>query len=46
MMESFRSAFSVENPAAARASGRDYLSRLSQVRNRLKAKLAARQGKK
>lgn len=46
MMESFRSAFSFENPAAARASGRDDLSRLSQVRNRLKAKLAARQGKK
>ena len=42
MMESFRAAFSFEDPAAARASGRDDLSRLAQVRKRLKAKLAAR----
>lgn len=42
MMESFRSAFSFEDPAAARASGRDDLSRLAQVRARLRAKLAAK----
>ena len=42
MMESFRAAFSFEDPASARASGRDDLSRLAEVRKRLKAKLAAR----
>ena len=46
MMESFRSAFSFEDPAAAKASGRDDLGRLAQVKNRLKAKLAARRGGK
>lgn len=47
MMESFRSAFSFEDPAAARASGREDLSRLSAVKKRLRDKLAAKQaGKK
>jgi hypothetical protein len=46
MMESFRSAFSFEDPAAARASGRDDLSRLSAVKKRLREKLAAKQAAK
>lgn len=46
MMESFRSAFSFEDPAAARASGREDLSRLSAVKKRLREKLAAKQAAK
>jgi hypothetical protein len=46
MMESFRSAFSFEDPAAARASGREDLSRLSAVKKRLREKLAAKQAGK
>jgi hypothetical protein len=39
MMESFKSAFSFEDPAMARAAGRDEQGRLAQVKNRLRAKL-------
>jgi hypothetical protein len=47
MMESFRSAFSFEDPDAARAAGKDDLGRLAQVRNRLREKLKKKQaGKK
>ena len=42
MMKSFKSAFSFEDPAAARAAGRDDQARLSIARNRLRAKLEAR----
>lgn len=42
MMKAFKSAFSFEDPAAARASGRDNESRLSVVQARLRAKLEAR----
>jgi hypothetical protein len=39
MMASFKSAFSFEDPAMARAAGRDEQGRLAQVKNRLRAKL-------
>lgn len=42
MMESFRAAFSFEDPDAARAAGKDDQGRLAQVRNRLKKKLEAK----
>ena len=42
MMRSFKSAFSFEDPDAARASGRDNQARLSIVQKRLRAKLAAK----
>lgn len=42
MMESFRSAFSFEDPEMARAAGRDGESRLSAVQMRLRKKLEAR----
>lgn len=42
MMESFRSAFSFEDPDIARAAGKDEQGRLSQVRNRLRKKLEAK----
>lgn len=42
MMESFRSAFSFEDPDAARAAGKDELGRLSTVRERLRKKLEAK----
>ena len=46
MMESFRSAFSFEDPDVARAAGKDEQGRLAQVRNRLRKKLEARRGGK
>ena len=46
MMKAFKSAFSFENPAAARASGREDQARLNLVRERLRAKLAAKNKKK
>jgi hypothetical protein len=46
MMRSFKSAFSFEDPDAARASGRDNQARLSIVQKRLRAKLAARNAAK
>lgn len=46
MMESFRSAFSFEDPELAREAGRDGESRLSIARQRLRKKLDARKGKK
>jgi hypothetical protein len=46
MMKAFKSAFSFEDPAAARASGRDDQARLNIVRERLRAKLAAKKAKK
>ena len=46
MMKSFKSAFSFEDPDAARASGRDNQARLSIVKERLRAKLAARNAAK
>ena len=47
MMESFRSAFSFENPEVARAAGKDDQGRLAQVKDRLRKKLEARKnGKK
>jgi hypothetical protein len=46
MMKAFKSAFSFEDPAAARASGRDDQARLNLVRERLRAKLAAKKNKK
>jgi len=45
MMKAFKSAFSFEDPEAARASGRDEQGRLSVVRNRLRAKLEAKKAK-
>jgi hypothetical protein len=42
MMESFRSAFSFEDPEMARAAGRDGESRLSAVQMRLRKKLEER----
>ena len=45
MMESFRSAFSFESPEAAqaaRAAGKDHMSRLSQTQARLRKKLEAK----
>jgi hypothetical protein len=42
MMKAFKSAFSFEDPAAARAAGRDNESRLSIVKARLRAKLEAK----
>jgi hypothetical protein len=45
MMEQFRSAFSFEDPKAARAAGYDNESRLATVRARLKKKLEARKKK-
>jgi hypothetical protein len=42
MMESFRSAFSFEDPELARAAGKDDKSRLSQTQARLRKKLAER----
>ena len=42
MMKSFKSAFSFEDPAAARASGRENEGRLSIVKARLRAKLEAK----
>jgi hypothetical protein len=44
MMESFRSAFSFEDPDLARAAGRDSENRLSIARSRLRKKLDARKG--
>lgn len=44
MMESFRSAFSFEDPGAARAAGKDERGRLSTVRDRLRKKLEAKKG--
>jgi hypothetical protein len=46
MMESFRSAFSFDNPEEASAAGRDNEGRLAMVRNRLKKKLEAKKAKK
>ena len=46
MMKAFKSAFSFEDPDAARASGRDDKARLNIVRNRLRAKLAAKKADK
>lgn len=46
MMESFRSAFSFEDPDAARATGHDGESRLSIARSRLRKKLEAKRGGK
>jgi hypothetical protein len=42
MMESFRSAFSFENPEVARAAGKDEKGRLAQTQARLRKKLAER----
>jgi hypothetical protein len=42
MMESFRKAFSFEDPVAARAAGRDDKSRLAQTQARLRKKLEER----
>jgi len=44
MMESFRSAFSFEDPDLARTTGHDGESRLSIARSRLRKKLDARRG--
>lgn len=44
MMSSFKSAFSFEDPAAARAAGKDERGRLSTVRDRLRKKLEAKKG--
>jgi SsrA-binding protein len=44
MMKAFKSAFSFEDPAAARASGRDNDSRLAIAKARLRAKLEAKRG--
>ena len=44
MMKAFKSAFSFEDPAAARAAGRDNDSRMSIVKARLRAKLEAKKG--
>jgi len=44
MMESFRSAFSFENPEVARAAGKDDMSRLSKTQARLRKKLEAKKG--
>jgi hypothetical protein len=46
MMESFRKAFSFEDPAAARAVGRDDRSRLAQTQARLRKKLEERRAAK
>ena len=49
MMESFRSAFSFEGPEAAeaaRAAGKDHMSRLSQTQARLRKKLEAKKAAK
>jgi len=46
MLESFRSAFSFEDPDVAKAAGKDDQGRLAQVRNRLKKKLEAKRGGK
>lgn len=46
MMESFRSAFSFEDPDLARASGNDGSGRLAIARSRLRKKLEARKGGK
>ena len=46
MMEQFRSAFSFEDPVAARAAGYENEGRLAAVRARLRKKLAAKQAKK
>jgi len=46
MMESFRSAFSFENPEVARAAGKDDKSRLSQTQARLRKKLEAKKAAK
>lgn len=46
MMESFRSAFSFEDPDLARASGNDGSGRLAIARSRLRKKLDARKGGK
>lgn len=42
MMESFRSAFSFEDPEVARAAGQEQSARLALVRNRLRKKLEAK----
>jgi hypothetical protein len=42
MMKAFKSAFSFDDPDAARAAGRDNQARLSIVQKRLRAKLAAK----
>ena len=46
MMGAFKSAFSFDDPEAARAAGRDNEGRLSLVRNRLRKKLEAKRGGK
>jgi len=46
MMESFRKAFSFEDPVAARAAGRDDKSRLAQTQARLRKKLEERKAAK
>lgn len=46
MMETFRSAFSFEDPETARAAGRDGDNRLSIARARLRKKLEAKRGGK
>lgn len=46
MMESFRSAFSFEDPDTARAAGRDGDNRLAIARSRLRKKLEAKKGGK
>ena len=45
IMETFRSAFNVEDPDLARATGNEGSARLSLVKERLKKKLEARKGK-
>jgi hypothetical protein len=46
MMKAFKSAFSFEDPATARAAGRDNDGRLAMVKARLRAKLEAKKGGK
>ena len=46
ILETFRSAFSFEDPDLARSTGNDGSGRLALVRSRLKKKLGAKKGKK
>jgi hypothetical protein len=46
LMESFRSAFSFNDPEEARAAGRDNDGRLALVRERLRKKMEAKKQKK
>lgn len=46
LLEMFRSTFGFEDPDLARATGNEGSARLSMVRERLRKKLAAKQGKK